>query len=1121
MRRILINSGSGGTSNPSKIVFKISEGSTVPIYASGAGITVKNEAGNTVATMSSGTLSNPSLGYSIATGGETFTLEADRLNRVHFKYANSLVSVSELNVPLPNTDLNQMFYGCYNLTEVRNISISTVSAISGMFSNCNNLVHVDDFEIKPGSGINEMFYSTKISRIPILNPEVASTADYAFYQCQMLSDISRIQNIDLAWTSFVQVVGQYNLLTELSNIRLINSTSLHVTNAQFLSIHSIYAPKIKGIQITNCNNLTTINDIYAPEATSLLFRSNPALTTVTNLNTAPITSMSDAFAGCTSLQIAPQINISTSGCLFTNAFSRCSSLYDISTIVNAINAITVNNIRCDGTFQDCGAITALPSIDFSKLINCQYMFSGTGITTLSNVTLYANNVEGMFYYCTGLTSATNITLNDMITASSMFAGCSNMLSATVSVSTNEAAASYNSMFSDCASMTNLQATLISNNINTGIAQLDNMCYSCTSLTSVSLSINQKYSAQSLFYNCAITAMPIMDYSLCVNADSMFNSSEIASIGNIEFTLALNASSIFANCSELINVGNLSFPQCTSADGIFYNCSLLQNIQGLNLQLVEGISNPFYRCINLQSASVYANILTHANSMFKGCSILTSVILDAPLLRSASYMYQDCSLLTSATINSPFVTNMNYCFNNCTALTTVNMAPSDSSVTEVTCESAFANCQNLSSLSNMPMEKITNGYQTFYHCSSLQLNLSNIIFSNLHNAFRMFSYSAIQSINNVTVNCTSSYFNAANMFFSCDSLSSINNFTINNMGTSGDISFMFLGCDLINDISTISFNGNMSARSVFTDCAFNNLNVVFNGIGSSSYMATFINTIPSLTNINHLEVGGYAEVLVDNCVNLQTLGTLRLNSNNIVDCSFISNCHNLVSIDTLHSNSTGNCQVVDLNSLLTINIMNIPNATSVSLRVPTLKSVNQIIGNSLTYLEGFAKFSSLENLPIMNTNNVTTFMESFMNTKITSYNGEYNLSSAVSIYGMFKSCPNLTSVTINDSFINSTVDASEVLSNCPLLTSVYITDASKFRGSDLFLNSNAITDLVINGYVITLNVPPLITDVTKLESIINSAGIALSGSVIVIGSSRLATISSTVINNAISKGWSIV
>ena len=168
---------------------------------------------------------------------------------------------------------------------------------------------------------------------------------------------------------------------------------------------------------------------------------------------------------------------------------------------------------------------------------------------------------------------------------------------------------------------------------------------------------------------------------------------------------------------------------------------------------------------------------------------------------------------------------------------------------------------------------------------------------------------------------------------------------------------------------------------------------------------------------------------------------------------------------------------------------------------------------------------------MDTTGATIFTGMFSGARaLTVYNNNYNLSSATTLRDMFSGCNELTSVTISDTF-TTTSSSSSVISiismfaNCPKLTNVVFADASKFTTStanNTFGSNTKVTNLVYPGFRTTMELPPLITDVAKIEAYVNSAGTPRFGTnkIIQLGATRKASISQTVIDNAVAKGWTV-
>ena len=147
-----------------------------------------------------------------------------------------------------------------------------------------------------------------------------------------------------------------------------------------------------------------------------------------------------------------------------------------------------------------------------------------------------------------------------------------------------------------------------------------------------------------------------------------------------------------------------------------------------------------------------------------------------------------------------------------------------------------------------------------------------------------------------------------------------------------------------------------------------------------------------------------------------------------------------------------------------------------------------------------------------------------------YNNNYDLSSATTLQSMFSGCNELTSVTISDTFTttdtsSSVITVATMFANSLKLTNVVFADASKFTTSsanNTFGSNTKVTNLVYPGFRTIMELPPLITDVAKIEAYVNSAGTPRfsNNKIIQLGATRKASISQTVIDNAVAKGWTV-
>ena len=86
-----------------------------------------------------------------------------------------------------------------------------------------------------------------------------------------------------------------------------------------------------------------------------------------------------------------------------------TSVKDVS-ILNKINFQSGTSMRY--CFAECLNISKLENITLSGNIgNASYMFSGSGISTIKNVSTSCKNIVGMFSYCDNLVTVNNYDAN--------------------------------------------------------------------------------------------------------------------------------------------------------------------------------------------------------------------------------------------------------------------------------------------------------------------------------------------------------------------------------------------------------------------------------------------------------------------------------------------------------------------------------------------------------------------------------------------------------------------------------------------------------------------------------------------------------------------------------------
>ncbi|MEG2283836.1 MAG: BspA family leucine-rich repeat surface protein [Bacilli bacterium] len=599
----------------------------------------------------------------------------------------------------------------------------------------------------------------------------------------------------------------------------------------------------------------------------------------------------------------------------------------------------------------------------------------------------------------------------------------------------------------------------------------------------------------------------------VNATALFNNTKISNIPIINIEDIGNATSLFSNCSQLIDVSYLQSKELkwTNINSCLRNTGILilENLtftELTKLDFLPPLSNGSYP--NLTTVrNIFAPKAT--SICFKNCPNLTEVsnVDTAPLYLLYS-AFEGCSKLTTTPdLNyNTYGMNLTNAFKGNTLLTNIDNIVNaiNASSSTNTCSAMFLNCISISIFPDISFSKVITGPQ-------------------------MFSGTGITSLENANIKI----FYA--MFQNCQQLSSVTNVVA---VSSIDCSYAFDNCQNLTSVD-LSINGLVEEAIEYS------LVALFQA-------CTSLETVTLNININS-EISLNLQNLFLSATSLYSVNINIINDNYINDASLMFSYCALTSLPNLNYNKISAARYMFQScSLVTIPNMNFDTCTDLAgifYSITSLTSVGDITANLCTNASSL--FSSCVNLTSIGTltfpllvffnsafyccfnlteapilvsgDNLSSTTGLFEYSGLISYNNNFDLSSTSSLYGMFKNCPDLTSVTISDAFINP-VDSTAVFINCPNLTTVVINDASKlYRSGDnsTFGFDSAVTDLTLSGSTFGLVVPPLVTNVSILENLINSLGAPVVVSMIIeIGPDRLATISQTVIDNANTKGWII-
>ena len=178
----------------------------------------------------------------------------------------------------------------------------------------------------------------------------------------------------------------------------------------------IYAPNIDTSNVTSmyqifdgCSSLTTVPQFDTSNVTSMSFMFNgcSSLTTIPLLDTSNVSDMSVIFQGCSSLTTVPQFDTSNVTSM-SSMFNGCSSLttiplldttnvtsmyqmfYNCSSLTTIPLLDTTNVTSMYEMFRGCSKLESLPLLDFGSVVNINYLFGYSNITTLTTLGGFKN-----------------------------------------------------------------------------------------------------------------------------------------------------------------------------------------------------------------------------------------------------------------------------------------------------------------------------------------------------------------------------------------------------------------------------------------------------------------------------------------------------------------------------------------------------------------------------------------------------------------------------------------------------------------------------------------------------------------------------------------------------------
>ena len=363
-------------------------------------------------------------------------------------------------------------------------------------------------------------------------------------------------------------------------------------------------------------------------------------------------------------------------------------------VLNSVNFLPGTSLRY--CFAGCPNITELSDVVLSSNIgDASYMFSGSGLRSINNVSTSCGIIIGMFSNCDDLVEVNNFTASATTSYESLFESCGGMTVAPI-VEIPSTIVNISKMYKNCSSLVSIDGMVLHGNI-TDTTEFIAGCSNLINANNVTIAGS--------FYNDIFRGVTSIKY---------VNNLLISYIGR-----SMSFAHMFDGCSNLVEMSfhdNSYVKDVISMDYMFAGTSMRTvDFSNVNFEKVTSIKYMFANGLMEEFSYTVPNTIISIQGFLSGCSKLKTLrnftissnvstldwLADTNIENLINCSFN--TLFTKFTNNTSLkvVENLEYTgsdfsnyFSGCTSLQRVSLAlPS----TTTKAENTFANCPNLTQI----------------------------------------------------------------------------------------------------------------------------------------------------------------------------------------------------------------------------------------------------------------------------------------------------------------------------------------------------------------------------------------------------------------------------------------
>lgn len=429
-------------------------------------------------------------------------------------------------------------------------------------------------------------------------------------------------------------------------------------------------------------------------------------------------------------------------------------------VLNSVNFLPGTSLRY--CFAGCPNITELSDVTLSGNIgDASYMFSGSGLRSINNVSTSCGTIIGMFSNCDDLVEVNNFTASATTSYESLFEGCGGMTVAPI-VEIPSTIVNISKMYKNCSSLVSIDGMVLhgniidttefiagcnnlinANNVTIAGSFYNDIFRGVTSIKYVNnlliSYVGRSMSFAHMFDGCSnLVEMSFHDNSYVkdvISMDYMFAGTSMRTVdfSNVNFEKIVSYKYMFADC--LMEEFSFTVPRTiTSIQGFLSNCVNLKTLRNFKIESNVSVTDWL---LNTPVENLIDCTFYNTNSNFKDVTTLKKVENLTYNGNNFSNYFEGCTSLETVTLTlTNNLTKASGSFKGCTSLKSIKFLEDTDLSNLTTFSDVFNGDTNLSSIINL---KITNSStisnnQTLVGCP---INKTDGLYINSNQALNMF------------------------------------------------------------------------------------------------------------------------------------------------------------------------------------------------------------------------------------------------------------------------------------------------------------------------------------------------------------------------------------------------